>query len=154
MYPYGVVVKKYHKGLAIVIGVISLIIGIIFLPIRFSFLYYLIYVPIWFQLPLLFIILLLGLIGALVYRGLQSPVPKATRTLLLVGGLLMGVDILIWFSPVGPYIWNNYGTYAGFVIGLLSLLGDILVIISAFLYLRSLKRFDRVLFAPQNPFIR
>ena len=79
MYPYGVVVKKYNKGLAITIGILSLIFGIIFLLnslslIRGNSLLYFAFGQLYYFLIILLAVflLLLGVIGAFAFRGDRS----------------------------------------------------------------------------------
>ena len=165
MYPYGVVVKKYNKGLAITIGILSLIFGIIFLLnslflIGGNSLPYFVFGQLYYFLIILLAVflLLLGVIGAFAFKGVQSPVGKGAKVLLIVGGVLNGIslsDMILWFLFVFFKIYlvvlpNWYYMIFNF----LGLVGNILVIIGAFLYLGSLKRFNRVLVKPQNPFIR
>ncbi|KXT75379.1 hypothetical protein [Streptococcus sp. DD12] len=162
MYPDGTLVKQYNKGLAITIAILSLIGGFIFLPDSLNIiLYYLLngyfgpLFPVWLNFFILLPILLLAIIGALVYRGAQSPVYKAARVLTLIGGILLGINFLmIMSSPFYYYYLSGFSTILWFVRDFMALVGNAFLIVGAFLYLASLKKFNRVFMNPQNPFIR
>ncbi|KXT75378.1 hypothetical protein [Streptococcus sp. DD12] len=71
-------------------------------------------------------VLVLGIVGAVTFKGALSPVKSAPSVLLIVGGAISFIPLLGW-------------------------IGGIVAIIGGALYLASLKNFNQTPQAPQNP---